>query len=173
MKEQEMTMTATRIDRGSTETTGIYQEGTDLIYERTFDAPRERVWRALTDPDSIPRWWGPHGTTTTVLEMDVRPGGKWRYVSAGPDREDVTFYGEYLQVEAPERFSWTFMFDVEGVGPQGGPEDFILEDLGGRTKVTSIGHFGSVEAIEGSLAVGMSKGAIETWDRLEAELARG
>ena len=169
-----MTMTATRIDRGSTDTTAIYQEGTDLIYERIFDAPRERVWKALTDPEIVPRWWGPHGTTTTIVEMDVRPGGRWRYVSHGPDRDPVTFYGEYLAIDAPARYSWTFLFDVDGLGPQGGPEDFILEDLGnGRTRVTSIGHFGSVEAIEGALATGMSKGAIETWDRLAAELARG
>ena len=82
----ETTMTATRIDRGSTETTTIYSEGGDLVFERTFDAPREQVWKAFTDPELVPRWWGPHGTTTTVVEMDVRPGGKWRYVSsaAGP-----------------------------------------------------------------------------------------
>jgi hypothetical protein len=59
------------------------------------------------------------------------------------------------------------------VGPQGGPETFILEDLGGRTKVTSIGHMGSPEIIEGALATGMVGGAIETWDRLEALLAGG
>ncbi len=80
-QEMETTMTATRIDRGSTDTTTIYSEGGDLVFERTFDAPRERVWKAFMDPEIVPRWWGPHGTTTTVDEMDVRPGGKWRYVS--------------------------------------------------------------------------------------------
>ena len=78
-------MTATRTDRGSTDTTTIYSEGGDLVFERTFDAPREQVWNAFMDPERIPRWWGPHGTTTTVAEMDVRPGGKWRYVSSAPD----------------------------------------------------------------------------------------
>jgi uncharacterized protein YndB with AHSA1/START domain len=73
-----MTMTTTRIDRGSTATTTIYSEGGDLTFERTFDAPRDLVWRAFTDPELIPRWWGKHGTTTTVVEMDVRPGGRWR-----------------------------------------------------------------------------------------------
>jgi len=166
-------MQATRIDRGSTETTAIYQDGTDLVYERTFDAPRERVWKAFMDPDAIPRWWGPHDTSTTVAEMDVRPGGSWRYISRAPDRDDVSFFGEYLEIEPPERFRWTFMFDVEGLGEQGGPETFTFEDVGGKTKVTSIGHFGSVEAIEGALATGMTAGAIETWDRLAAELAKG
>jgi uncharacterized protein YndB with AHSA1/START domain len=166
-------MTATRIDRGSNETTTIYSDGTDLVFERTFDAPREQVWKAFTDPELIPRWWGPHGTSTTVAEMDVRPGGRWRYISHAPDRDDVVLYGEYLEVDPPNGFKWTFMFDVEGVGPQGGPETFTLEEVGGKTKVTSIGHFDSVESIDGALATGMVGGAIETWDRLEALLAEG
>ena len=166
-------MTMTRIDRGSTATTTIYSEGGDLVFERTFDAPRELVWKALTEPARIPRWWGPKGTTTTVVEMDVRPGGRWRYVSHAADRPDVEFYGEYLTIDPPNGYEWTFMFDVPGVGPQGGPETFRLEDLGGRTRLTSTSHVGSAEAIEGALATGMVGGAIETWDRLEALLAEG
>jgi uncharacterized protein YndB with AHSA1/START domain len=166
-------MNATRIDRGSTETTTIYSDGAELTFERTFDAPRDLVWKAFTDPNLIPRWWGPHGTTTRVAEMDVRPGGAWRYVSSAPDREDVTFYGEYLEVDAPKGFKWTFMFDVDGVGRMGGPETFTLEEVDGRTKVTSVGHMGSVEALEGALASGMVAGALETWDRLASLLAEG
>ena len=166
-------MNATRIDRGSTDTTTIYSDGGDLTFERTFDAPRELVWKAFTDPNLVPRWWGPHGTTTTVAEMDVRPGGAWRYVSRAADRDDVTFYGEYLEVDPPKSFKWTFMFDVDGVGPMGGPETFTLEEVGGRTKVTSVGHMGSVEALEGAVASGMVAGALETWDRLAALLAEG
>jgi hypothetical protein len=65
------------------------------------------------------------------------------------------------------------MFDVEGIGPMGGPETWVLEDLGGRTKVISTGHMGSVEMLEGALATGMVEGALETWDRLAALLAEG
>jgi uncharacterized protein YndB with AHSA1/START domain len=166
-------MTATRIDRGSTATTEIYQDGTDLFFERTFDAPRDKVWQAFTDPDLVPRWWGPNESSTEVVEMDVRPGGRWRYISRAPHRDDVTFFGEYLEVTPPERLRWTFMFDVDGLGPQGGPETFTFEDLGGSTRVVSRGHFGSTEAIEGGLATGMVKGALETWDRLAAVLAEG
>jgi uncharacterized protein YndB with AHSA1/START domain len=162
--------TMTRIDRGSTPTTTIYSEGGDLVFERTFDAPRALVWRALTDPALIPRWWGKHGTTTTVVEMDVRPGGRWRYVNGAADRADVTFYGEYLTVDAPKAYSWTFLFDVEGVGPMGGPEDHTLTEVPGGTLLRSVGHMGSPEAIDGALASGMVEGALETWDRLEALL---
>jgi uncharacterized protein YndB with AHSA1/START domain len=166
-------MTATRTDRGSTETTTVYSDGGDLVFERTFEAPRERVWKAFTERDQVVQWWGKHGTTTIVEEMDVRPGGKWRYVSRASDRDDVAFYGEYLEVDPPRGFKWTFMFDVEGVGPMGGPETFTFEDVGGKTKVTSIGHLGSVEALEGALSTGMVAGALETWDRLAALLAKG
>lgn len=169
----ETTMTANRIDRGSTDATTIYSEGGDLVFVRTFDATRDQVWKAFTDPTLVPRWWGPHGTTTTVEEMDVRPGGKWRYVSRAADRDEVAFYGEYLEVDPPQGFRWTFMFDVEGMGPQGGPETFTFEQLDGRTQVTSVGHMGSAEVIEAALATGMVGGALETWDRLAALLAEG
>ena len=164
---------ATRIDRGSTDSTTIYSEAGDLTYERTFDAPRELVWKAHTDPELVPHWWGPRGSTTTVAEMDVRPGGSWRYVSSAPGRDDVVFYGEYLEVTPPERIKWTFMFDVEGVGPMGGPETLTLEDVGGKTLMRAVSHMGSAEAIDEALATGMIAGAIETWDRLEALLAAG
>ena len=166
-----MTMTTTGIDRGSTATTTIYSEGGDLVFERTFDAPRGAGLEGDRRPELIPRWWGKHGTTTTVVEMDVRPGGEWRYISSAPDRDDVAFFGEYLEVEPPEGYSWTFMFDVEGVGPMGGPETHTFEDIDGRTKVDPVGHMGSAEVIDGALATGMVEGAIETWDRLEAMLA--
>ncbi|MEA2632622.1 MAG: hypothetical protein QOE66_2841 [Chloroflexota bacterium] len=161
------------MERLRTDTTRVYSEGTKLVFERTFDAPRELVWKAFTDPKLVPRWWGPHGTTTTVVEMDVRPGGTWRYISRAPDRDDVVFHGEYLAVEPPERFKWTFLFEVEGFGDQGGPGTYTFEDVDGKTRVTAISHFGSAEEMDGALATGMIKGAIETWDRLEALLAEG
>jgi uncharacterized protein YndB with AHSA1/START domain len=165
-------MNATRVDRGSTDTTAVYSDGGDLTFERTFEAPREKVWKAFTDPEQIPHWWGKHGTTTIVEEMDVRPGGKWRYVNRADDREEVAFYGEYLEVDPPLGFKWTFMFDVEGVGPMGGPETYIFEEVDGKTKVISTGHMGSVEVLEGALSTGMVEGGLETWDRLAALLAK-
>jgi uncharacterized protein YndB with AHSA1/START domain len=166
-------MNTTRIDRGSTETTTIYSEDGDLVFERTFDAPLDKVWKAFTDPEIVPNWWGKHGTTTTVVEMDVRPGGTWRYINSAPDRDDVVFFGEYLEVDPPRGYKWTFMFDVDGMGPMGGPESYSFENLGGRTKVVSIGYMGSVEGVESALSTGMVPGAIETWDRLAQWLAAG
>ena len=164
-----MTMTTTRIDRGSTATTTIYSEGGDLVFERTFAAPRALVWRAMTDPELVPRWWGKHDSVTEVVEMDLRPGGRWRYISHAPNRDDVVFFGEYLTVDPPRGFEWTFMFEVPG-GELGGPETHTLSEVEGGTLVRTSGHFDSPEAIEGALATGMAEGAIETWDRLEALL---
>jgi uncharacterized protein YndB with AHSA1/START domain len=160
-------------ERLRTDTMTVYSDGTDLVYERTFDAPRQLVWKAFMDPGLVPRWWGPHGTSTTVVEMDVRVGGKWRYISRAADRDDVAFYGQYVEIEPPSRFTWTFLFDVEGIGEQGGPETFTFDDVDGKTKLTARSHFSSVDAIEGALATGMIGGAVETWDRLEALLAAG
>jgi len=106
--------------------------------------------------------------------LDLRPGGAWRYVSVDADGNAFAFYGEYLEIVPPERIRWTFMFDVPEVGPQGGPETLTLEDLGhGRTLMRAVSHMGSAEAIEAALATGMTQGAIETWDRLDALLAEG
>lgn len=165
-------MTTARTDRGSTETTTIYSENGDLTYERVFAAPRERVWQAHTDPNLIPRWWGPSRHQTRVEKMDVRTGGEWRYVSTDPDGNEFAFYGEYLEITPPERIRWTFMFDVPEVGPQGGPETITFEDLGGgRTLMRAVSHMGSEEVINEALGTGMTQGAIETWDRLDALLA--
>ena len=66
----ETTMTATRIDRGSTATTTIYSEGGDLVFERIFDAPRERVWQAFTTDADEKRWWGPdHFTAPVAIDL--------------------------------------------------------------------------------------------------------
>ena len=165
-------MTATKTDRGSTDTTTIYSEDGDLTYERVFDAPRELVWRANTDAELIPRWWGPRGHTTRVVDLDLRPGGKWRWVSTDESGNEFAFYGEYLEVVPPERITWTFMFDVEGVGPQGGPETLTLEETDdGRTLMRAVSHMGTAENIEAALATGMTTGAIETWDRLDELLS--
>ena len=165
-------MTATRIDRGSTESTTVYSEGGDLTYERTFDAPRDLVWKAHTDPELVSKWWGPRGHQTRVEQMDLEPGGKWRYVSVDEEGTEFAFYGEYLEIVPPEKIRWTFMFDIEGVGPQGGPETLTLEDAGdGRTLMRAVSHMGSAEVIDEALGTGMVQGAIETWDRLDALLA--
>ena len=83
------------------ERTMVYQDGLELVFQRVFDAPRDLVWTVITDPDRITNWWGPRGYTTTVVEMDVRTGGRWRFIHHTTDGEDVAFHGEYLEVDPP------------------------------------------------------------------------
>jgi uncharacterized protein YndB with AHSA1/START domain len=166
-------MTATRTDRGSTETTTVYTEDQELVLERIFDAPRDLVWKVMNDPTRVTNWWGPHGYTTTVEEMDVRPGGRWRWINHTTGGEDAPFKGEYLEVVPPERIVQTQVFDVPGFDDRPAINTITLEDLGGRTKVTTRSRFPSIEDLEGALSTGMVGGAIQSWDRLADELAKG
>jgi uncharacterized protein YndB with AHSA1/START domain len=166
-------MPATRIDRGSTETTAVFTEGPELVMERVFDAPRELIWKVLTDPERITDWWGPNGSTVTVEAMDVRPGGAWRFIQHSANGEDNPFKGEYLEVVPPERVVQTFIYDVEGFRDMAAIETMVLEDLGDRTKVVNRSRYPSAEILEGALSTGMVGGALETWDRLAAEIAKG
>ena len=160
----------TAIDRGSTPTTRAYTEGADLVMERVFDAPRELVWKVLTEAQHIPHWWGPRDTTMTVVEMDVRVGGRWRWVSRSAGGVDAPFTGEYLELVPPERIVRTEIFDVEPFNQMGAAvETMTLEDVDGRTRVVSRSRFPSEEILEGALSTGMVGGAIESWDRI-AEL---
>ena len=126
------------------------------------------------DPERIPRWWGPHGSTTTVVEMDVRVGGKWRYISHAPDRDDVPFMGEYLEIEPPERFKWTFIVRPRRASAsRGAPRPSRSRRSTGRRRSRRRSHFPSIEGLEDALATGMIAGGVETWDRFAAMLAEG
>ena len=127
------------------ETTTVYADGPEFVMERIFDAPRELVWQALTDPERIPRWWGKRHTTMTVEEMDVRVGGKWRWVAHTPDG-DAPFSGEYLEIEPPRKLVNTEMFDVPPYN-EGEPAIVtqVLEALDGKTKLTARSRFPTAE----------------------------
>ncbi|MFL5777917.1 MAG: SRPBCC family protein [Chloroflexota bacterium] len=154
--------------------TTAYTDGQELVLERIFDAPRDLVWKVLNDPDRVTNWWGPHGYTTTVVEMDVRPGGGWRFINHTTGGEDVPFKGEYLEVIPPERIVQTETWDVPGFDDKVAFNTMTLEDLGGgRTKMVARSRFPSVEDLEGALATGMIGGALQTYDRLADEIAKG
>jgi uncharacterized protein YndB with AHSA1/START domain len=156
------------------ETTTVTAEGAEYVMERVFDAPRELVWAALTEPDRIPRWWGQRQDSMTVEQMDVRVGGRWRWV-AHSSQGDAPFTGEYLEIDPPAKLVNTEQFDVEPFN-QGDPAIVTqtLEDLGdGRTRLVSRSVFPNEESLQGALSMGMTRGAIESWDRLAEEVARG
>jgi uncharacterized protein YndB with AHSA1/START domain len=144
---------------------------TEARIEREFDAPREAVWEIVTDPALIPEWWGPARMRTTVLEMDVRVGGRWRYESTDRDTGDsVVFSGEYRVLDRPERIVQTFSFNLA-------PGHEVVEDATyselpcGRTKLTVLAAHNDKEGLDGMLAAGMESGMNEGYDRLDALLA--
>ncbi len=155
------------------ERTMAYTDGQELVFERVFDAPRDLVWKVLTDPERVTNWWGPHGYSTTVVEMDVRPGGTWRWINHTTGGEDAPFKGEYLEVDPPRKLVQTQIFDVPGFDDRPGVNTMTLEDLGGRTKLVARSRFPSVEDLQGALAMGMIGGALDTYDRLAVEIAKG
>jgi len=155
------------------ERTRAYAEGADLVIERVFEAPRELVWRVMTDPARVTNWWGPHGYTTTVEEMDVRPGGRWRWINHTTGGESAPFKGEYLEVVPFERIVQTQIFDVPGFDDRAAINTMTFEDLGGRTRIVARSTFPSVEDLQGALSMGMIGGALDTYDRLADEIARG
>lgn len=141
----------------------------EIIITRLLDAPRDLVYKVITDPNLIPQWWGPAFLTTTVEKMDVRPGGSWRYVQRDPDGNEYGFHGEYREVVPPERIVQTFEF--EGV-PGESLETLILEEQDGKTLWRATSLYPSVEARDGALQSGMAEGIYETYDRLADVLAR-
>ncbi len=143
----------------------------EIVSERVFDAPRERVFTAFTDPELIPEWWGPRRLTTTVDKMDVRRGGAWRFVSRDSNGEEQGFRGTYREVTPPERVVQTF--EWEGMPGHVIVETVTFEDLGGRTKVTNTSLFHTTEERDGMLASGMESGLTESHDRLDEVLAKG
>jgi uncharacterized protein YndB with AHSA1/START domain len=142
----------------------------EIRIERVFDADRERVFAAFTDPELIPQWWGTRTDTTTVEEMDVKPGGRWKYICSGPDSDDV-FSGVYREVTPPENLVYTFEFG--GMPGHVIVEHVSFEDLGGRTRVVTLSQFHTPEERDGMLASGMEGGLNETYERLDELLARG
>jgi uncharacterized protein YndB with AHSA1/START domain len=142
----------------------------EIHVERVFDAPRDRVFAAFTDPKLIPEWWGPRDTTTVVDQMDVRPGGSWRFVIRNSDGSETGFRGTYREITPPERVVQTF--EWEGMPGYVSVETATFEDLGDCTKVTTTSLFHTTEERDGMLESGMERGLNESYARLDELLAR-
>jgi uncharacterized protein YndB with AHSA1/START domain len=138
---------------------------------REFDAPRERVFEAFTDPDQVAQWWGPHGTTTKIEELDARTGGDYRFVIGESDGSESTFRGAFREVTPPERLSWSFEWG--GMPGYVSVDTTEFEDLGdGRTRVTTISTFFFEEERDGMIQAGMESGLNDSYERLDALLAQ-
>jgi uncharacterized protein YndB with AHSA1/START domain len=126
----------------------------EIRLERLFDAPREHVFRVWTDPALIPEWWG---DGTTVEEMDVRAGGRWRFRTAN----GMVVDGEYREVEEPERLVQTFQNHLQTLE---------FEDVDGRTKLTQTMRFETSEQRDMTMQYGVEAGAEAGFERVDAVL---
>jgi uncharacterized protein YndB with AHSA1/START domain len=133
---------------------------------RTFDAPRDMLFKAYTDPELMVRWWAPRRFTIIIEKLEARPGGSWRILNRDADGNEYWFHGVYHEV-SPARIVYTFEF--EGMPGHALLGIVTFEESGGRTKVTEKSLFESVADRDGMIASGMEEGGYETMDRL-AEL---
>ena len=136
-----------------------------IVITRDFNARRDLVFKAFTDPALIPQWWGPKIYTTIVDKMDVRMGGLWRYIQRDADGNEFGFRGVYHQITSPERLVYTF--EYEGMPGHILLETILLEEHNGKTRVIDTSVFQSVEDRDGMISSGMEGGANESWERLD------
>jgi uncharacterized protein YndB with AHSA1/START domain len=140
----------------------------EIRVERIFNAPRERVWRAMTDPALVAQWWG-RGNKLDIERHEVERGGRWRYVEHS-DHGVHGFEGRYREVVPPERAVRTFEWD--GMPGHVIVETATLEDLGdGRTKLVSVSLFHTNMERDGMLNSGMEGGMNESYAALDRLLA--
>lgn len=148
----------------------IAEPGTrDILVSRLFDAPRETVFRIMTDPVYIPDWWGPRRLTTEIDRLEFRNGGFWRFVQHDADGNEYAFHGEYYEIVAPERVDMTF--EYKGMPGKVQFESITFEEVNGWTLVTEKSVFETVEDRDAMLATGADEGAIESMDRIIELLA--
>jgi uncharacterized protein YndB with AHSA1/START domain len=140
-----------------------------IVITRSFDAPRELVYKAFTDPDAVRRWWGVGDEETVVDQLEARAGGRWRFVQRSQDGSEHGFHGVYHEASAPERLVYTF--EWEGMPGHVLLETITFEEQDGKTQMIDSSVFQSVADRDGMLQSGMESGAAESMDRLDEYLA--
>ena len=139
-----------------------------ILITREFDAPRHLVYKAMTTPELVRRWWHAKRGEVTVCEIDLRVGGKWRYAMVTPDGTEVAFHGDYVEIVPDERIVAREIY--EGV-PDGSAEELntqTFEDAGeGRTKLTLLIQAPSKEARDAIIESGVEDGLQDALDLLE------
>ena len=139
---------------------------TEIRMTRLFNAPPALVWEAMTKPEHIRRWWGNlgDGYSVPVCEVDLRVGGKWRFVNKHPTGE-AAFHGVYREIDAPSRIVFTEIFE-----PFPDAESVVTgeyTDEGGKTRMVATIQYPSKEIRDMVMGTGMATGAGLSYDRLD------
>jgi uncharacterized protein YndB with AHSA1/START domain len=137
----------------------------EILITRVFDAPAHLVYRAVTEPELVRRWWGGLRGEVTLCEIDLRVGGRWRYAMAAHNGSEVAFYGEYREIVPDERIVSTEIYEpfpeAEAV------TTMTLTEQDGRTTLNTLVKHSSPEARDGHINSGMEGGMQESFDKLE------
>jgi uncharacterized protein YndB with AHSA1/START domain len=151
---------------------GIGEAPRSLIITRDFNAPRERVWRAWTQPDAIIRWHGPQFYRAAEVSADVRVGGAWRACLKSDNAEDVVLWqsGRYLVVMPPERLEFTFAWETPNHEDGPGVETHVIVRLEELSNGDTRMHFSQTGFLSDNSATSHSVGWNGTFDRLETFL---
>ncbi len=146
----------------------------EITTSRVFDAPRDLVWRAMTDPQQVVHWWGPRGFTTTIEVMDVRPGGEWKHVMRGPDGAEYPNHSVFQEVVPGERLVYSHGGFKKGGSAVSFESTWTFEALDARTtRVTVRMVFATAEERDRvAREFGAIQGLSQTLSRLRERLAR-
>jgi uncharacterized protein YndB with AHSA1/START domain len=143
----------------------------EILITRTFDAPAALVFKAWTTPDLVRRWWGFESSPLVVCDIDLRPGGGWRYVTRDPDGTELGWHGTYLEVDGPHRLVSTEVF--EGFPDAAAQTTLLLSEADGVTVLSVTVEHTSKEHRDGHVGSGMEVGMQHSLDRIEDLLASG
>ena len=161
----------------------------DFVLTRTFDAPRERVFAAWTDPNRLAQWWGPRGYDNPVCDMDVRPGGRYRIVMRSPEGAEYPIVGEFVEIVKPSRIVMTmdasehpkeFFDQLDAARPASEKgrgfrplTTVLFDEHFGKTTVTVIQTFETPADVDANRKLGAEEGWGQSFEKLDAELVRG
>jgi uncharacterized protein YndB with AHSA1/START domain len=138
-----------------------------IVMSRMFDAPREVVWAAFTDPKHVVNWYGGHGFSNPGCEMDVRPGGLWRHVMRTPDGAEFAMTFVFIEVLKPEKISWRSVDHGKRThGPPSPVNTVTFEDHLGRTKWQLVARFDSFADRDRATAIGFAETIAQGAERL-------
>lgn len=157
----------------------------EFVISRVFNAPRELVWRAWTDPKHMAKWWGPRAFTNPICEMDVRPGGAYRIVMRSPEGAEYPLKGVFKETIQSEKLvltmdasghpaEWHDMINPHRRKGENAAGELLqivtFEDIGGQTRLTIRTRFESTAIRDAMVKMGMNEGWSQSLERLAGEL---
>ena len=149
----------------------VTTEGTDIVITRRFNAPAQLVYDAMTTPEHVRQWWGAGYGEMTACEIDLRVGGRWHFAQVTPDGQEVSFSGEYLELDPPGRMVHTERFDNM---PEGEPSTIVttFTEEDGVTTLHAVCTYDSPETAELVIGTGMEGGLQSSYDAIDDLLDR-